>query len=67
MDALARRPGEGDEYYRRVATHDVARVVKLADLWDNIHPDRVSLLDPADAGRLHRKYQHAARMLRASE
>jgi len=63
VDALTRRPGEEDEYYRRVAANDVARVVKLADLWDNTHPDRVSLLDPADAERLRRKYERAAKLL----
>lgn len=63
VDALTRRPGEGDEYYRRVAANDVARVVKLADLWDNTHPDRVRLLDAADAERLRRKYEHAAKLL----
>ena len=52
------------DHPRRVATqvalNDLARVVKQADLWDNTHPDRVRLLDPADAERLRRKYQHAA-------
>lgn len=62
VDALTRRPGE-DDYFRPIATNDVARVVKLADLWDNTHPDRVSLLDPDDAERLRRKYRHAARLL----
>lgn len=63
VDALTRRPGEGDEYYRRVAANDVARLVKQADLWDNTHPDRVRLLDTDDAERLRRKYRHAAMLL----
>ena len=67
VDALTRRPGEGDEYYRRVAANDVARLVKQADLWDNTHPDRVRLLDAADAERLRRKYEHAARLLSTAE
>lgn len=67
VDGLSRRPGEGDAYYRRVAANDVARVVKLADLWDNTHPDRVSLLTPTDAERLRRKYEDAARLLSTTE
>ena len=67
VDALTRRPGEGDAYYHRVADNDLARMVKQADLWDNTHPDRVSLLDPGDAERLRRKYAHAARLLSTPE
>ena len=59
VDAITRRPGEGDAYYQRVAANDAARAVKLADLWDNTHPDRVRLLTPEDADWLRRKYQHA--------
>ncbi len=63
VDALTRRPGEGDAYYHRVAANPLALTVKLADLRDNTHPDRVRLLGPADADRLRRKYEHAANLL----
>lgn len=67
VDALTRRAGEGDAYYRRVAANDVARAVKQADLWDNTHPDRVRLLTPEDADWLRRKYENAARLLSTAE
>ena len=67
VDALTRRPGEADAYYRRVAANDLAHAVKLADLWDNTHPNRTSLLDPADAERLRHKYEHAAQLLTSTE
>ena len=66
VDALTRRPDEGDAYYRRVAADELARIVKLADIWDNTHPDRTSLLAPADAERLRRKYEHATELLTAA-
>lgn len=66
VDALTRRPGEGDAYYRRVAADELARTVKLADIWDNTHPDRTRLLAPADAERLRRKYEHAIELLTAA-
>lgn len=67
VDALTRRPGEGDRYYQRVAANALARAIKLADLWDNTHPDRTSLLNATDAARLRRKYEHAAQLLTAAE
>ena len=66
VDAITRRPGEGDAYYQRVAANDAARAVKLADLWDNTHPDRDHLLTPEEAERLRRKYEHAATLLTSS-
>ena len=66
VDALTRRPDEGDAYYRRVAADELARIVELADIWDNSHPHRTSLLAPADAERLRRKYEHASELLDAA-
>ena len=48
VDAMTRRPDEGDGYYRRVAADDLAIVVKLADVWDNTDPHRVARLDGQD-------------------
>lgn len=59
VDALTRRPGEGDNYYHRVAADDLATVVKLADIWDNSNPERLALLEPPDRDRLIAKYRHA--------
>ena len=63
VDAMTRRPDEGDEYYRRVAADDLAIVVKLADIWDNTDPDRVARLGPQDRTRLQDKYRHALEVM----
>lgn len=65
VDALTRRPDEGDRYYQRVAANPLAREVKLADIWDNTHPDRLGLLDADDVDWLTRKYGHALELLGA--
>ena len=66
VDAMTRRPGEdGDDYYRRVAAHPLARAVKQADLDDNTDPARTALLDEDTRARLVRKYAHAREVLAA--
>ena len=66
VDAMTRRPGEdGDDYYRRVAAHPLARAVKQADLDDNTDPARTALLDEDTRTRLARKYAHAREVLAA--
>lgn len=66
VDAMTRRPGEdGDDYYRRVAAHPLARAVKQADLDDNTDPARTALLDEDTRARLARKYAHAREVLAA--
>ena len=58
--ALTRVDGEPpDAYYRRVKANPLALAVKLADLHDNLDPQRVRLLDPDTANRLRKKYGHA--------
>lgn len=61
VDAITRRPGEGDDYYRRVAINDLASVAKQADIWDNTNPERMERLPQAEQDRLTSKYRHALR------
>ena len=63
LDALTRRAGEGDAYYARVAANPLAKAVKLADIWDNMHPDRVAMLNVSERDRLGDKYRRALDML----
>ena len=63
VDALTRRAGEGDAYYARVAANPLAKAVKLADIWDNMHPDRVAMLNVSERDRLGDKYRRALDML----
>ena len=63
VDAMTRCPDAGDEYYQRIATDDLAIVVKLADIWDNTDPDRVARLDEKDRTRLQDKYRHALEVI----
>ena len=67
VDALTRRPGEGDDYYLRVAADDLASVVKLADIWDNTNPERLTLLSLDYQARLERKYRHALEVISAAK
>ena len=66
VDAITKRPDEGDAYYRRVAADPLALQVKYADLADNSSPDRLAKLDPALQSRLRAKYAHAHEILRGS-
>lgn len=66
VDAITRRPGEGDDYYRRVAANQLAAVAKRADIWDNTNPERLALLSQADRDRLEQKYRHALEQLSAN-
>ncbi len=50
-------------YYARIAAHQVAREVGLADIADDNSPVRVSQLDPATRDRLTVKYVKALRAL----
>lgn len=59
VDALTRRPGEGEAYYARVASDVLAVVVKKADIWDNTNPDRLAKLAADERDWLERKYRHA--------
>lgn len=48
-----------DLYYARIRANPLALAVKLADLYDNLDPRRLALLDPSTAQRLRRKYANA--------
>jgi len=52
-----------DDYVRRCASHDIARIVKHADALDNLA--RVAEInDPSTRDRLRRKYLRALELLR---
>lgn len=63
VDALSRRPNE--DYYayiERLSSNRLAVLVKLADLEDNLDPNRISADDPNGPGRRMR-YRKATRLL----
>lgn len=63
LDALSRRHGEPyDDFIARVARHPLARVVKLADLADNMDLSRLKRPTAADRKRIE-KYRRAERFL----
>ena len=64
VDAMTKRDGEPkDDYYRRVASNQIALVVKTADINDNADPARLAVLDPDDRSRLTAKYARARQAL----
>lgn len=52
-----------DSYYARVKANPLALKVKLADIADNMDPDRLVLLDLDVRRRLVDKYEHATEVL----
>lgn len=58
-DAMTRRQGGRDVYYRRVAAHPLARAVEQADRDDRTDPARTALLDKETRARLARKHTHS--------
>lgn len=63
--AISKQPGEDQAtYLARVAANPIARTVKLADIADNLSPDRLARLDVATQERLRAKYESALRHLR---
>jgi (p)ppGpp synthase/HD superfamily hydrolase len=52
-----------DEYYTRIAADPGAKMVKLADIEDNLSPWRQSYLTPETQHRLRRKYRRAVLIL----
>ncbi len=65
VDCLTRRRGETYEaMIERVATNPLARQVKLADLADNLDPQRALPVDP-DAASRHARYTAARERLLA--
>ena len=68
LDALTRLEGESYEaFVLRAAADPIARVVKLADIEDNLDPDRLARLPEAEAARLRAKYEPARRVLEAAD
>lgn len=64
VDAMTKRKSETvEDYFSRVNSNPLARMVKAADLKDNTDPVRVSKLDQATAERLKVKYEKAYRLL----
>ena len=68
LDALTRRSGETyDDFVKRAAEDRLARVVKLADIDDNLDPERLALLNPDEAARLREKYRRARAIVEGTE
>jgi (p)ppGpp synthase/HD superfamily hydrolase len=64
VDALSRRPDEPYlDLVRRAARNALARPVKLADLRDNLDPQRLARFTPARRQRLVKKYTDALHVL----
>lgn len=68
-DVLVLLTREKDEpymdYIKRLAENPVARKVKIADIVDNMDPERMNRLDPKTRERLSNKYCGALRYLLA--
>lgn len=60
VDHLTKRPGEAYmAFITRCASNPIARAVKMADISDNLRPDRVEHLSASERKRLGHKYHHA--------
>ena len=67
IETLTKRDGEDYRaFIERVAQNPIARAVKLADLADNLDPDRLAALPPEEQQRLRAKYEPARERLLAS-
>ena len=68
VEALTRRPGESRvSYLGRVRANDLARLVKRADIMDNLDPHRLAKLDEPTRSYLHIKYEHSLELLGLNE
>lgn len=68
VDVLSRRRGvTSDSYYRRIRKNKLALPVKLADIADNLDPDRLYKLDADTRRRLEKKYRLAIVALTGSK
>lgn len=66
VSAISKQPGEDQSnYLARVAANPIALAVKLADIADNMSPDRLARLDAETQDRLRTKYESALRQLGA--
>lgn len=67
LDALTKRPGElYVDFIARAASNPIAHAVKLADIDDNLDPERLGRLDPEVAAGLRTKYGRARASLVAT-
>ena len=63
LDAISKRAGEKySDFIERVAENELATIVKLNDLHDNMKRDRIKEYEEADERR-HEKYVHAQKRL----
>ena len=68
VEALTRRPGESRvSYLGRVRANDLARLVKRADIMDNLDPHRLAKLAEPTRSCLHTKYEHSLELLGLNE
>lgn len=66
VESLTKRPGETRiEAARRAAADPVARVVKLADVTDNMDLGRIAVPTEKDYARI-REYEHVRKLLLAA-
>lgn len=66
LDAISRRKDVGEthaDYIARVSRDPLAVTVKLADLADNLRPERLAALPPEQAASLSKRYLAAWRTL----
>lgn len=62
--ALTKVGGQNyNTYLEQVARNPIAKIVKIADIKDNVSPSRLYKLDPETIVRLTKKYSHALRKL----
>jgi (p)ppGpp synthase/HD superfamily hydrolase len=65
VDCLTHREGEGEDYWdyiKRAGSDPIAIKVKLADLFDNLNPNRLDKVTEEDEKRFER-YRKAQKML----
>ena len=65
VDCLTHREGEGEDYWdyiKRAGSDPIALKVKLADLLDNLNPNRLNKVTEEDEKRFER-YRKAQKML----
>ena len=56
-----------EDYIAGICSGIVAPIVKLADLWHNLRPERMALLAPEQSHRLERRYLNARNVIWAVE
>ena len=65
IDAVTRRKGEDYfDFIRRARDNEIGRVVKIHDLFDNLAPERLAKLSPADRAKAEHKYYEALSVLK---